>query len=77
MLYYLHRETVRRARVQVGPGGVLSISGGSATFEDVAISNTSAGRVRVAAEADRVGGGLGRWCAGRWRGDNRWWVCPL
>jgi hypothetical protein len=51
---------VRCARVQGGSGGVLRVLGGSATFESVAISNTTA-RVRVAGEADRVGGGLEQW----------------
>jgi hypothetical protein len=71
---------VRRARVQRTDGGVLrfdggvlSMSGGSATFEFVAICNTSAS-VCVAGEADRVGGGVGRVCAERWRGEDRWWV---
>jgi hypothetical protein len=52
---YLQRAMVRRARVQTD-GGVLSISGGSATFESVAISDTNA-VVRAAWEADRAGGG--------------------
>ncbi len=64
----LRRATVRRACVQgsfaggiSGNGGVLSMSGGSATFESVAISDTKA-RVRVESgrpigSAAELGGG--------------------
>ena len=51
-----HRATVRHAHVQ-GPyrrGGVLYMTSGRATFESVAISDTTAREVRVATEADRV-----------------------
>jgi hypothetical protein len=71
-----HRVTVRRACVQRDDGGVLVISGGSATFESVAISDTTAA-VRVAGEADRARGGLGRRCAVRWRGDDGRRVCRV
>ena len=50
---------MRRPRLQGGSGGVLRVLGGIATFESVAISDTQA-LVRVAEEADQVGGGLGR-----------------
>jgi hypothetical protein len=69
-----HRATVRHAHVQEDRGGgtyggVLHMISGSATFESVEISDTTA-EVRVAGEADRVGGGLGRRRAGRWRGGD-------
>jgi hypothetical protein len=70
-----HRAPVCRARVQgSGGGGVLYMSGGRATFESVAISDTEAISVRAPGEADRVGGGLGRRCAGRWHGVHIRWV---
>ena len=60
--------------MQGSGGGVLRMSGGRATFESVAMSDTEAISVRVAGEADRVGGGLGRRCAGRWHGVHIRWV---
>jgi hypothetical protein len=67
-----HGVTVRRTLVQ-RDGGVLFISGGSATFESVAISDTSAA-VRVAGEADRAGGRLEWRFAVWWRGEDIWWI---
>ena len=51
-----HRATVRHAPVQgpYGRGGVLYMTSGRATFESVAISDTTARKVRVATEAGRV-----------------------
>jgi hypothetical protein len=46
----------------VQEGGVLKMRSGSVKFESVAISDTRAGGVRVAGEADRAGGGLGWRC---------------
>jgi hypothetical protein len=47
---------MRRARLQGKDGGVLDMTGGSATFESVAISDTSSAQgVRVAWVADRAG----------------------
>jgi hypothetical protein len=83
---HLHRAPVRHARGQRYDGGVLSISGGSATFESVEISDTSAGytvisnttaAVRLAGKADRAGGRLGRRCAEWWHGDDGWRVSLL
>ncbi len=51
-------------------GGVLFMLIGSATFESVAISDTSALWVRVAGGGRSVGGGVGRRCAGWWRGED-------
>jgi hypothetical protein len=55
----------------VQEGGVLKMRSGAVQFESVAISNTSA-TVRVAGQADRTGGGLGRRCAEWWRGKDIW-----
>ncbi len=47
-MFCLHRAALRVSRVQSRGGGVLSMIGGSAKFESVAISDTSAEFVRVA-----------------------------
>ncbi len=56
-------------------GGVLSMSGGSATFESVAISDPSSASVRVAEESGRRR--MRRWCAGWWRGVHGRRVCRI
>ncbi len=43
----------------VQQGGVLKMRSGAVKFEAVTISDTTAEGVRVAAEADRAGGGCG------------------
>ena len=66
--WYLHRAAPHSTRVQGLQGGALYMISGDATFESVAISDTS-GAVRMAGEADRVGGGFVWWChtwAGGW-----------